>query len=35
MRQDADVKEGPLWGCRPGALVASNTFAFTRKVPSL
>ena len=36
MRQTAQhKKEGPMWGCRPGALVNSNTFAFTRKVPSL
>ena len=36
MRQTAQhMKEGPMWGCRPGALDVSNTFAFTREVPSL
>lgn len=36
MRQTAQhMKEGPMWGCRPGALVTFNTFAFTREVPSL
>lgn len=37
MRQTAQhMKEGPMWGCRPGALDASDNLTTShRKVPSL
>lgn len=36
MRQTLQhMKEGPMWGGNPGALVDSDTLALTRRVPSL